>query len=212
MSSSPPGRGVKISDDERGAWSSDRPRSGNAPRRPADISVRGRVLRPTDALRYAPGSLLLIVSPSREERERFAERLIRVRGALLSPEKVAGLLTGRVPAEEIPARADELLEATVAKRLAAGETVVLTLEGLEPEERDRWARLAATSRRPRHLILLEVGRDQVDDDRRSALNDLRRRLDAGELGQEGFHSALRLSGVTAGELKRIVFAPAPKDD
>ena len=45
-----------------------------------------------------------------------------------------------------------------------------------------------------------------------ALNELRRALDAGELGNEGFQTALRLGGGSIGELKRIVFRPPPRDD
>ena len=37
-------------------------------------------------------------------------------------------------------------------------------------------------------------------------------LDAGGLGQEGFVTSLRLGGATVSELKRILFAPAPRDD
>jgi hypothetical protein len=44
------------------------------------------------------------------------------------------------------------------------------------------------------------------------LSRLRTALDAGELGQEGFVTSLRLGGHTVGDLKRIVFAPAPRDD
>ncbi len=37
-------------------------------------------------------------------------------------------------------------------------------------------------------------------------------LDAGELGEEGIQTVMRLGGTTITELKRIVFRPAPKDD
>lgn len=205
-------RSIKISDDERGGWSSDRPRRDGAPPRPADVSVRCRVLTPSDVLRYSPGSLLVIVSGSAAERDRFAERLIESRGALFSLDKVRGLLTGRVADEELDDRAAELLDAAVQKRLEAGETVVVAAEGLGPEERERYVRMAHPLRRPRHLILLETSRDQVQDEDRAALNELRRRLDAGELGAEGFQTALRLGGESVSELKRIVFRPAPRDD
>ena len=66
--------------------------------------------------------------------------------------------------------------------------------------------------RPRHLVLLEAPRDQVTDDERPALDELRRALDAGELGQEGFQTALRLGGNALSELKRIVFQPPPRED
>jgi hypothetical protein len=100
----------------------------------------------------------------------------------------------------------------VQKRLDANETVVIAAATLDAEERDRYVRMAAKQRRPRHLILVETGRDQVDDEARPVLNDLRRRLDAGELGAEGFQTALRLGGQSAAELKRIVFRPEPRDD
>jgi hypothetical protein len=204
-------RSVRIGDDERGGWSSDRPRKAGAPEREPDISVRGRVLKPTDTLRYSPGSLLMIVSPSPAMRARFAERLIEQRGALFSLEKVRDLIAGRVPEEEMDAKAVELLDAAVGKRLQAGETVVITA-GVRPEDRERHAKAAARNRRPRHLILLEAPRDEVGEDDRAPLNELRRKLDAGELGGDGFHSSLRLGGEAQSELKRLVFRPEPRDD
>lgn len=212
MSTPPNQRSVKISEDERGGWSSDRPRRAGGPARPADISTRCTVLRPADAIRYSPGSLLVIVSPSKPDRDRFAERVIEERGALLSLDKVRGLLAGRVAEEEAEQRANDLLDAAVRKRLEAGETVVIAADGLDPAERERYLRMAAALRRPRHVILLETARDKVSDEDRPALNALRRRLDAGQLGEEGFQTALRLGGESIGELKRIVFRPAPRDE
>ncbi len=205
-------RSIRIGDDERGGWSSDRPRRDGAPPRPADISVRCRVLKPSDRMRYSPGSLLLLVSASASERDRFAQRLITDRSALLSLDKVRGLLAGRVPEEEVETRAGELLHAALLKRLDAGETVVVAMEGLDGAAREPYVRAAARLRRPRHVILLETGRDQVSDEDRPALNDLRRRLDAGELGAEGIQTALRLNGASISELKRIVFSPPPRDE
>jgi hypothetical protein len=72
--------------------------------------------------------------------------------------------------------------------------------------------MAATAKRPRHLILLETARDEVADDDRTALNDLRRRVDTGELGTEGFQTAMRLGGGSASEVKAIVFRPPPRDE
>lgn len=204
-------RSVRISDDERGGWSSDRPRKAGAPPRAPDVSVRGRVLRPTDLLRYSPGSLLVIASASQAIRERFAERLIEQKGALFSLQKVRDLIAGRVPEEQMDEKAVELLDAAVAKRLEAGESVVITA-GVSPDERERHVRVAARFRRPRHLILLEAPKDEVGEEERAPLNDLRRRLDAGELGSEGFHSSLRLGGDAPSELKRLVFRPEPRDD
>lgn len=213
MSTSPNQRSIKISDDERGGWSSDRPRKAGGPPRPADVSVRCRVLSPTDQMRYSPGSLLVIVSGSPEARDAFAARVLESPSLVLSVDKVKALLATKGVADEVAeSKAPELLDAAVNKRLEANETVVIPASGLDPEERERYVRMAHRLRRPRHLILVEAGRDQVDEDARPALNDLRRRLDAGELGAEGFQTALRLGGQSVGELKRIVFRPEPRDE
>jgi hypothetical protein len=206
----PQPRSVKIDQDERGGWSSDRPRSG--PARPPDISTRCRVLRPTDRMRYSPGSLLIVLSPSDAERDRFVERTIAERGVVFSLPRVRELLVGRVGEDEMDERASELLTAAVKKRLEASDTVVLPIEGLDPATREPWLRMAAALRRPRHVILLEAGRDEADEEGRAALNELRKALDAGELGNEGFQTAMRLGGNSIGELKAIIFAPPPSDD
>lgn len=211
MSTPPNQRSIKIADDERGGWSSDRPRKG--PPRPDNMSVRCRVLSPAPQLRYSPGSLVVIVSGSTDERDRFAARVLEGGGVVLSLDKVKGLLAGKGVADEVAdARAPELLDAAVGKRLDANETVVIAAASLDAEERDRYVRMAAKLRRPRHLILVEAARDQVEDEARPALNDLRSRLDAGELGAEGFQTALRVGGQSAAELKRIVFRPEPRND
>jgi hypothetical protein len=203
-------RSVKIDSDERGGWSSDRPRRDGAPPPPAALGVRGRTLRPAELLRYAPGSLLVIVSGSPQARDALVERTVDERGAPLSLDKVHALLAARGAHDS--ERAQELLDAAVAKRLAAGETVVLTAQGVGPEERERYVRMAAAHRRPCHLILVEAGRGDVAEGDRPTLNELRRALDAGELGAEGFTTFLRLGGSSIGEVKRIVFRPASGED
>lgn len=211
MPTPPSQRSVTIDDDERGGWSSDRPRRDGAPR-PADLTVRCRVLRPADRLRYVPGSLLVVVSPSVDVAEAFAERLAEDRAGLLSPGRVRKLLAGRVPDEQVGEKAAELLEAAVRKRLEAGESVMLVVEGLEPELREPFVRAAFASRRGCHLILVETPRDEVDDEDRPVLNRLRTALDAGELGAEGFRTALRLGSGSAADLKRVVFRAPPRDE
>lgn len=208
----PTARSVKISADERTGWSSERPRADGAPPRPVDVSVRCRVLAPADRLRYSPGSLLIIVGAEASDPAQFAERVIEERGVVLAPSRVRALLAGRVSAEEIGARTDELLISAATKRLESGQTVVLPLEGFDAAERERYVRLAHGLRRPRHLILLDAPRDQVRDDERPELDHLRRSLDAGELGLEGFQTALRLGGNALAEVKRIVFKPLARDD
>jgi hypothetical protein len=215
MSSSTPSdrpRSVKIGSDERTGWSSERPRKDGAPPRPPDVSVRSRVLRPSDRLRYSPGSLLVILGPAAADPTKFAERVLEERGALLSLATVRTMLSGRVPEEELEAKAAELLQAAVLRRAQASQSVVVATDNLEPAERERYVRIAHAHRRPRHLLLLEARRDDVLDDERGPLDELRRALDAGELGQEGFQTALRLSGDAITEVKRIVFQRPPRDD
>ncbi len=212
MASRPPARSVKISADERTGWSSDRPRRDGAPARPANLTVHCRVLAPADRLRYSPGSLLVLACASPAERDRFLDRLIEDRASLLSLGKVRALLAGRVAEHELPTRAEELLRAAVSKRLESRETVVLATERLDAGEREPFVRIAAALKRPRHLILLETAREQVPEEDHAALNELRRALDAGELGGEGFQTALRLGGGSAGEVKRILFRPPPRED
>jgi hypothetical protein len=212
MASRPSARSVKISEDERGGWSSDRPRRDGAPPRPADVTVHCRVLSPADRLRYSPGSLLVVASASIAERDSFVDRLIEDRACLLSLGKVRTLLAGRVAEPDLDARAEELLRAAVSKRLENRETVVLAAEGLDAGEREPFVRMAAALKRPRHLILLETAREQVREEDLAALNELRRALDAGDLGGEGFQTALRLGGGTAGEVKRILFRPPPREE
>lgn len=212
MSTNPPTRSVKFSDDERGGWSSDRPRPDGAAKRPVDISTRCRILAPSDRLRYSPGSLLLVISPSPAERDRFAARVLEDRNAYLSLDKVRALLAGRVPAEQVEAKALELLDTAVGRRIESGESVVLGADGLAADARERYVRMAAASRRPRHVILLEAGRDEAEEEARTALDELRRALVAGELGNEGIQTALRLSGGTVAEVKKIVFRPPPRDE
>jgi len=212
MADEPQIRSVKIPEDERRGWSSERPRREGEPSRPPDVSVRCRVLSPSDHLRYSPGSMLVIVSPSATDRDRFAAGMVPNKAALLSLGKVRALLEGRVPEEDMAARAAEVLDAAILKRLQANETVVVPADGMDAAERERYVRLAAGARRPRHLLLLEPARGDVAEEDRAVLNELRRRLDAGELGAEGFQTAVRIGGAARGELKRIVFAHPPRED
>ena len=209
---STPQRSVKIPDDERGGWSSDRPRRDGAPPRPLDPGVSNRVLKPSDRLRYAPGSLLVIVGGRPGTAEAFAAEVIEKAAGVLSMQRVRGMLEGKVPAEQLEERAQQLLDAAVEKRLQSNEATVVVIESLEPEDRNRYVMMAAPMRRPRHLILIDASGDQVPEEERVALNALRRSLDSGLLGAEGFHTALRLGGASVRDVKRILFRPEPRDD
>jgi hypothetical protein len=212
MPDNPSARSVKIGADERTGWSSERPRAQSGPPRPPDISGRCRVLRPSYRMRYSPGSLVVIVGAEATAPAKFAERVIEERGVVLAPERVRALLAGKVAAEEIDERARELLRTAVTKRLQERQSVVVPLDGFDRDEREALARIAHGLRRGRHLVLLDAGREESTDEERPALDELRNQLDSGGLGQEGFETAMRLSAAARAELKRIVFAPPPRDD
>jgi predicted kinase len=208
-------RSVKIGADERTGWSSDRPRGRDGqdrPARPVDISTRCRTIKPSDRMRYSPGSLVVVVSASAADRDRFVNRVFEEQGAVLGIDKLRSMVAGKVDESALDATAKQLLDATIAKRLEKGEAVVIPTTTLDPEEREPYLRLAHKLRRPRHMVLVETAKDRVDEGQLPVLNELRRRLDAGELGAEGFQTAMRLGGSAVTELKRIVFRPAPKDD
>ena len=208
-------RSVKIGADERTGWSSDRPRGRDGqdrPARPVDISTRCRTIKPSDRMRYSPGSLVVVVSASAADRDRFVNRVFEEQGAVLGIDKLRSMVAGKVDESVLDATAKQLLDATIAKRLEKGEAVVLPTTSLDPAEREPYVRLAHKFRRPRHMVLVETAKDRVDQEQLPVLNELRRQLDAGELGAEGFQTAMRLGGSAVTELKRIVFRPAPKDD
>jgi predicted kinase len=204
-------RSVKIGADERTGWSSDRPR-GDRPPRPVDLTTRCRILKPSDRMRYSPGSFVVVVSASQIDRDRFVNRVFEEQGAVLGIDKLKAMVEGKVDESALEGTAKQLLDATIAKRVEKGEAVVFPATSLDAEEREPYVRLAHKFRRPRHLILIETAKDKVAEEDVAALNELRRQLDAGELGSEGFQTAMRLGGSAVSELKRIVFRPAPRDD
>lgn len=154
----------------------------------------------------------MVVGPKASEPVTFAERVVQERGAVLSLARVRVLLAGRVPENDVEARAHELLATAVLKRLQANQSVVVPADTLDASEREQYVRMAHGVKRPRHVILLDPPRDRVQDDERPVLDELRRALDAGELGLEGFQTALRVGGPALAELKRVVFARTPPED
>jgi hypothetical protein len=212
MAASDSARSVKIAADERTGWSSERPRRDGAPPRPVDVSVRSQVLRPSDRLRYSPGSLLLVVGTEASAPGQLLDRVLEERALAFSMTKVRALLAGRVPEDELDSKARSLLDAAILKRVQTGESVVVAMEGFDAAERERYVRIAHSHRRPRHLLLIETPQSPVLEHERAPLAELRRSLDAGDLGAEGFNTAARLSGNAISELKRIVFRPLQRDD
>ena len=212
MSSSQP-RSVKISDNERGGWSSDRPRrAGEAERPPRklDVSVRGRVLSPSDRMRYSPGQPGAdrvrgprAARPLHRARDRRAERgPVGGQGARAArgqgpgrPARGEGAgAAGRGRAQALRRRPDGRDPA----REGSTPTSASATCGSPPRIGGR--AISCSSRWPRTRSLTRT---------RDSLGELRTALNAGELGQEGFMTSLRLGGHVIEELKKIVFAPPP---
>ena len=186
----PPARSVKISEDERTGWSSDRPRRDGAPAAPGQPRrplPRARA-RPTGCA-TRPGSLLdRGLRLARPSATRFLERLIEDRAALLSLEQGARRCSpGASAEEELEARAAGA--AAGGRRQAPGEPGDGRARRRRPatrSEREPFVRLAAALKRPRHLILLETSPRPGRARRISrALNELRRALDARRAGRRG---------------------------
>ncbi|WP_372791522.1 hypothetical protein, partial [Paraconexibacter sp.] len=190
-------RSVKIGDDERGGWSSDRPRRDGKerPERGPNVEVRCRVLPPSDRQRYSPGSLVVVVGGEAPAAlERFAVKRFEDQNGVLSLAKVRELIRGRVPDEALEASAAKMLLAAATKRLEADKSTVVLTETLAPEERAPFVLAAAKVRKPRHLIFIDVPKDLVAEEQREAVNELRRAVDDAKVGEEGFMTALRLGG------------------
>src|SRR5262249_42775579 len=145
-------------------------------------------------------------------RARFVKRVIDEQSSILSSDKVRALLRGKVPEADLEAKTAQLLDAAITKRLAAGDSVTVPLDTMEAAQRERFVRLAAAHRAPRHLTRVGIAKAAAREAAGEPLGELRTALDAGELGQEGFMTSLRLGGRVIDELKKIVFSPPPSDD
>ena len=163
-------------------------------------------------MRYSPGSLVVVACADAQLRARFVARVIDEQSSVLSLDKVRTLLAGKVPEADLDAKANALLDAAVAEALRRRPDRPDPAADADGRGARAVRALAAAHRRPRHLVLVEAGKDKVSEDDREPLGDLRTALNAGELGQEGFMTSLRLGGNTIDELKKIIFAPPPADD
>lgn len=198
-------RSVKIGEDERGGWSSERPRKEGEKERPRSVAVRGKVIEASPVLDYRPGSLVVVVSPTGMTSE-FITRVVEDEGAVLDLAKIKRLLKGRVADAKLDATAEALFEKTLKMRLSQRKSVVVGVDDLDGSARERLVRLAAGTRAGRHLILLDASRDNISDSSViEELNTLRGQLLDNKLGDEGFTTSLRLGGSSAAKVKKVIF-------
>ena len=187
-----------------------RARAPAAPGRRQRPRPRAGAERP---LRYAPGSLLLIVcAPTRRMARRSARACSRTRTRCSRWRKLRGCSRAGSP------------RSSSTRRRARCSTRPRPSASRRPDRRDRARGLRRRRARAlRALAALHTAARATSSSSRPARtrsprrtarrsDALRTALDAGELGQEGFVTSLRLGGRTVDELKRIVFAPPPTDD
>ena len=128
---------------------------------------------------------MLIVGAAASEPERFAQRVVE-EGRRSSRLRKSTRCLPDGSRRATRGRSREVFEATILKRLKTAQRVVVAIPRFDASEPERLVRLAHGQRRPRNLILIETSRDQVLEEKRPGLDELRRALDAGELGLDGF--------------------------
>ncbi len=214
-------RSVKISEHERGGYSSDRTRRGeiigeDRSERPAAVRrARGRRLNPSTRLGYSPSSVIVLAGPSRVGKTTFADRLFdKGSVAVLSLEKIRRMIAGAGDEAQARAQAVSLVSQVAHQRLRAGQSVVLDGDALDPDERRALVLIAQQARRPAHLIFLEGSREQLEAsgaDEATLERDLplatelRRAVEQDRLGEEGFATVLTLTRRAADQVKQIGF-------
>lgn len=226
-------RRVKIDSSERMAYSSDAPRprkegskkSHQGPRFSVNRK-RCRVLQPDDKLVYPHSCLVIVTGPSGAGKSSWAQRLFP-QGSVLSLEKMRELISGDAHDEEVTPKAQELLQTVIRKRLEARRTVVITMAALTPEERIEWVALAQEAKRSAHLVVLDATKENcvnaqteasqptpedVIENEVANLAVTRKSLVKGELGQEGFSSAILLTQPVASKVKKITLGRLKTDE
>jgi hypothetical protein len=197
-------RRVKIGKEERTGWSSERPPRDGDEKRPA-LRVNARVLTPAVALTYSPRSLIVVCAADESARAHLLKRAFPAE-ALLSKPRVADMLVGRAPAEQIPLLAERLFADTVKKRLLAGRPVVVEAQTLDESERELLLALAESAKRSAHLIVLNIGRQALGDDEAFyKLQALVQAARSGEVGFEGFRTSLVLGRSDIEALRSVEF-------
>ena len=155
----------------------------------------------------------MIVSPSRAERDRFTEGLIDNRASAAVARQGPRPVPGGSRRRRLPSAQRRSSTPPCMKRLEENETVVLTAEGLGADERERYVRMAAGFKRPRHLILLDTsarersGRAIAPRSTISAAASTQ-----ASLGPRALRRRCDSAGESLTEIKRIVFQRPPRDD
>jgi predicted kinase len=214
-------RSVKIGDQERSAYSSDRTRRGepigdrDEERGQSVRRARGRRLNPSNRISYSPSSVIVLAGAAGVGKTTFADRLFdKGSVAVLSIAKIQRMIAGAPEGPEARAQAVSLIGQVAAQRLRAGQSVVIDGRALDPEERRELVLVAQRARRPAHLIFLEGSREQLEQGGASEQDiehdlpltgELRRAVEQDRLGEEGFSTVLTLTRRAAEQVRQIGF-------
>lgn len=194
-------RRIVIGPEERSGWSSERPREG----RKAHSQNRARVLSPAAELYYAPRSLLVVCSATPEIRLKFLQRFFSAQ-QIISQRRIEAFLGGSVDSKDLGAAAKQLMHAAISRRLQAGQSTVIAPLELFVDEREDLTKIAHQYKRTAHLIVLDAGRQAVGDENLFAqLAALRAAARSGEVGSEGFRTALVLGRADVDRLQAVFF-------
>jgi hypothetical protein len=210
MASSDGLRSVKIGADERTGWSSERPqRKTSGPGRPPRPAGRALNVAASDTLTFPNGSLVIFTGADSVTVHRLVARMLP-RPALISYDVLArAVAEKRVPAEQVGEVTQRLVAKRIAERQAEGQATVIETGDLSTELRTALAALA-DRRAGSHLVVLDSGRKAVDDDERfEALRAVVTGARSGEIGTEGFSTAMVLGRVDLDKVTGIEFV-APR--
>jgi hypothetical protein len=205
MASSDGVRSVKIGADERTGWSSDRPqRAGSGPGRPPRPAGRALAVAASDTLSFPSGSLVVFTGADAVTVHRLVARLLP-RPALISYDTLARAVAEKVPLEQVGEVTLRLVGKRVAERQAEGQATVIETGELSAELRSALAALA-DRRAGSHLVVLDAGRKAVGDDERfEQLRVVVAGARSGEIGAEGFSTAVVLGRIDLDKVTGIEF-------
>jgi hypothetical protein len=205
MASSDGVRSVKIGADERTGWSSERPQRASSGRgRPPRPAGRALAVAPSDTLSFPSGSLVVFTGADAVTVHRLVARLLP-RPALISYDTLARAVAEKVPSEQVGEVTLRLVAKRVAERQAEGQATVVETADLSTELRTALAALA-DRRAGSHLVVLDSGRKAVGDDERfEALRAVVAGARSGEIGAEGFATAMVLGRVDLDKVTGIEF-------
>jgi hypothetical protein len=206
MASNDSVRSVKIGDDEKSGWSSDRPQRTPKPGggRPPRPQGRAMVLSAGDALSFPAGSLAVFTGAEPTTLHRFVGRLLP-RPTVVAYDPLARAVAAKVPADKVAAITLQLIGKAVRERLGEGQSVVIETADLSSELRTSLAALAPPPAGS-HLVVLDAGRKAVGDDERfEALRTVATAARSGEIGSEGFSTVVVLGRSDLDKVTEVEF-------